>query len=115
MPDRWARLKALGRPLSAAEKRQESLYVALAKPRTQAELRDMLGFSNSGILNILRRMERRGLVRPAERIAHTRIWERAEASVAPHSLSGSFDSQTVGYTKTPLRSPARTLQRKKQR
>jgi DNA-binding Lrp family transcriptional regulator len=49
---------------------------ALERPRTQAELRDALGMSNSGILNLLRRLERDGLVRPAERVAWTRVWEK---------------------------------------
>lgn len=49
---------------------------ALARPRTQAELRELLGMSNTGILHLLRRMQADGLVRPAERVAHTRIWER---------------------------------------
>jgi predicted transcriptional regulator len=53
------------------------VLTALEKPRTQAELRDLLGFSNSGILHLLRRLERDGLVRPAERVAGTRVWERA--------------------------------------
>ncbi|WP_416173484.1 winged helix-turn-helix transcriptional regulator [Cypionkella sp.] len=46
------------------------------RPRTQAELRDALGMSNSGILHLLRRLERDGLVRPAERVAWTRVWEK---------------------------------------
>ncbi|MCP5376408.1 MAG: winged helix-turn-helix transcriptional regulator [Rhodobacteraceae bacterium] len=49
---------------------------ALEKPRTQAELRDMVGLSNSGILQLLRRLERDGLARPAERIGRTRVWEK---------------------------------------
>ncbi|WP_134682434.1 hypothetical protein [Paracoccus ravus] len=64
------------------ELRQERLYDALARPRTQAELRDLLGMSNSGILSLLRRMQREGLVSPAERICHTRIWERSRQSAA---------------------------------
>ncbi|SDY81072.1 Winged helix-turn-helix DNA-binding [Citreimonas salinaria] len=59
------------------ETRRRYVLEALARPRTQAELRDALGMSNSGILHLLRRMERDGLVRPAERICCTRIWERA--------------------------------------
>jgi len=51
---------------------------ALARPRSQAELRDALGMSNSGMLHLLRRLERDGLVRPAERVCRTMIWERAE-------------------------------------
>ncbi|PQO24863.1 hypothetical protein C2I36_00645 [Rhodobacteraceae bacterium WD3A24] len=56
--------------------RRSFVLDALSRPRTQAELRDALGMSNSGIRHLLRDMERDGLVRPAERIAHTRIWER---------------------------------------
>ncbi|WP_168797792.1 winged helix-turn-helix transcriptional regulator [Aliishimia ponticola] len=59
-----------------AEARQRFVLKALERPRTQAELRDALGMSDSGILHLLRRMERDGLVRPAERVACTRIWER---------------------------------------
>ncbi|WP_323781805.1 winged helix-turn-helix transcriptional regulator [Leisingera sp.] len=59
-----------------AEARRRYVLDALERPRTQAELRDALGMSNSGILHLLRRMERDGLVRPAERVACTRIWER---------------------------------------
>ena len=60
-----------------AEARRRFVLNALEHPRTQAELRDALGMSNSGILHLLRRMEREGLVRPAERVACTRIWELA--------------------------------------
>lgn len=59
-----------------AEARRRYVLDALERPRTQAELRDALGMSNSGILHLLRRMECDGLVRPAERVAGTRIWER---------------------------------------
>ncbi|MCT8328068.1 hypothetical protein [Albidovulum sediminis] len=62
---------------AAAEARRHTVLIALERPRTQAELRDLLGFSNSGILHLLRRLERDGLVRPAERVAGTRVWERA--------------------------------------
>lgn len=62
---------------SGAEERRRIVLEALRRPRTQAELRDALGMSNSGILHLLRRLESRGLVRPAERVAGTRIWERA--------------------------------------
>lgn len=65
------------RQYAPAEARRHRVLTALDRPRTQAELRDALGMSNSGILHLLRRMERDGLVRPAERIACTRIWERA--------------------------------------
>lgn len=61
----------------SAEARRRFVLDALERPRTQAELRDALGMSNSGILHLLRRMERDGLVRPAERVCCTRIWERA--------------------------------------
>ncbi|MBD3787291.1 MAG: winged helix-turn-helix transcriptional regulator [Sphingomonadales bacterium] len=61
-----------------AEARRRFVLDALTRPRTQAELRDALGMSNSGILHLLRRMERDGLVRPAERVCCTRIWERAK-------------------------------------
>lgn len=63
-----------------AEARRRYVLEALERPRTQAELRDALGMSNSGILHLLRRMERDGLVRPAERVAWTRIWERTNKS-----------------------------------
>ena len=49
---------------------------ALERPRTQSELREALGMSNSGILHLLRRLERDGLIRPAERVARTQIWEK---------------------------------------
>ncbi|MBC7141629.1 MAG: winged helix-turn-helix transcriptional regulator [Rhodobacteraceae bacterium] len=58
------------------QERRRYVLSALARPRTQAELRDALGMSNSGILHLLRRLERDGLVRPAERVAWTRVWER---------------------------------------
>ena len=60
-----------------ALERYRYVLKALERPRTQSELRDALGMSNSGILHLLRRLERDGLVRPAERVAWTRIWERA--------------------------------------
>lgn len=49
-----------------AEVRRRYFLDALERPRTQAELRDALGMSNSGILNLLRRKKRDRLVRPAE-------------------------------------------------
>ncbi len=58
------------------EARRQLVLHALQKPRTQAELRNILDMSNSGILHLLRHLERDGLVRPAERIGHTRIWEK---------------------------------------
>lgn len=60
-----------------AEERCRYVLKALERPRTQSELRDALGMSNSGILHLLRRLERDGLARPAERVACTRIWERS--------------------------------------
>ena len=56
---------------------------ALEKPRTQAELRDALGLSNSGILHLLRHLEREGLARPAEKIGCARIWEGTQAKRSP--------------------------------
>jgi predicted ArsR family transcriptional regulator len=61
-----------------AEARRRIVLDALTRPRTQAELRDALGMSNSGMLHLLRRLERDGLVRHTERICCTMIWERAE-------------------------------------
>ncbi len=63
------------RPRLSTEERRRFVLRALAKPRTQAELRDALGMSNSGILHLLRHLERDGLARPAEKIGCTRIWE----------------------------------------
>ena len=60
------------------EDRRRFVLDALARPRSQAELRDALGMSNSGMLHLLRRLERDGLVRHTERICCTMIWERAE-------------------------------------
>ncbi|MBC7140376.1 MAG: winged helix-turn-helix transcriptional regulator [Defluviimonas sp.] len=58
------------------KERRHFVLSALERPRTQSELRDALGMSNSGILHLLRRLERDGLVRPAERVAWTRVWEK---------------------------------------
>ncbi|KMK64108.1 winged helix-turn-helix transcriptional regulator [Puniceibacterium sp. IMCC21224] len=58
------------------QERRRYVLSALERPRTQAELRDALGMSNSGILHLLRRLERDGLVRPAERVVWTRVWEK---------------------------------------
>ena len=58
------------------QERRRYVLSALERPRTHAELRDALGMSNSGILHLLRRLERDGLVRPAERVAWTRVWEK---------------------------------------
>jgi predicted transcriptional regulator len=52
----------------------------LRRPRTQREIRRMLGMSPSGTLHLLRRMERRGLIISAERVEHTRIWERVDTA-----------------------------------
>lgn len=71
-PERRRRRQRFG-----PEERRRFVLSALERPRTQSELRDALGMSNSGILHLLRRLERDGLVRPAERVAWTRIWERA--------------------------------------
>ncbi len=46
----------------------------------QAELRDAVGLSNSGILYLLRHLERDGLARPVEKVVWTRIWESCENS-----------------------------------
>ena len=73
----WTNRRPQRRRNGPAEARRRYVLDALERPRTQAELRDALGMSNSGILHLLRRMERDGLVRPAERVACTRIWERA--------------------------------------
>lgn len=59
-----------------AEVRRRLVIRELARPRTQRELSESLGMSNSGTLHLLRRMERDGLVRAAERVGWTRIWER---------------------------------------
>ena len=56
---------------------------ALEKPRTQTELRDALGLSNSGILHLLRHLESDGLVRSAEKIGCTRIWKGTQAEKLP--------------------------------
>jgi predicted ArsR family transcriptional regulator len=61
---------------SGAEARRRIALHALEKPRTQSELRDLLGMSNSGVLRLLRRLERDGLARPAEKVGWTRIWEK---------------------------------------
>jgi len=58
------------------QERRRYVLSALERPRTQAELRDALGMSNSGILHLLRRLERDGLVCPAARVAWTRVWEK---------------------------------------
>ncbi|GGB63519.1 hypothetical protein GCM10011316_39230 [Roseibium aquae] len=79
MPD-CAQERRYRRQRSSPEERRRFVLTALERPRTQAELRDALGMSNSGILHLLPRLERDGLVRPAERVAWTRIWERARGS-----------------------------------
>lgn len=72
MPDR----QLFHRRNAGAEVRRRMVIRALARPRTQSELSECLGMSNSGTLHLLRRMERDGLVRAAERVGCTRIWER---------------------------------------
>ena len=62
-----------------SQDRRRFVLRALEKPRTQAELRDALGMSNSGILHLLRLLERDGVARPAEKIGWTRIWEGTQA------------------------------------
>lgn len=62
---------------AGAEARRRLALHALAKPRTQAELRNILNMSNSGVLHLLRRLQREGVVRPAEKIGWTRVWEKA--------------------------------------
>ncbi|MFV0246131.1 MAG: winged helix-turn-helix domain-containing protein [Qingshengfaniella sp.] len=78
MPDMAAQRRRRRARLGPDERRRFVL-AALERPRTQAELRDALGMSNSGILHLLRRLERDGLVMPAERVAWTRIWERTRS------------------------------------
>lgn len=63
----------IGAPL-----RRAAVLNSLKRPRTQRELQAQLKMSSSGTLHLLRRMERDGLIRAAERITHTRIWERLE-------------------------------------
>jgi predicted transcriptional regulator len=79
MPER-AQERRHRRQRISPEERRRFVLTALERPRTQAELRDALDMSNSGILHLLRRLERDGLVRPAERVAWTRIWERVRVS-----------------------------------
>jgi len=67
----------------SARDRRRFVLRALQKPRTQAELRVALGLSNSGILHLLRHLERDGLARPAEKIGCTRIWEGTQAKRSP--------------------------------
>ena len=76
MPDTLGR-RQMRQQSRSTEGRRRYVLEALDRPRTQSELRDALGMSNSGILHLLRRLERDGLVRPAERVAWTRIWEKA--------------------------------------
>ncbi len=76
MMQRAASERRRRREFFGPQERRRYVLSALARPRTQAELRDALGMSNSGILHLLRRLERDGLVRPAERVAWTRVWER---------------------------------------
>lgn len=71
MPEQRMRRRNAGVPL-----RRALVLDSLRRPRTQRELQDLLHMSASGTLHLLRRMERDGLVRAAERVAHTRIWER---------------------------------------
>ncbi len=70
-----------GRDRSGAAARRRAALTALERPRTQAELRDLLGMTNSGVLHLLRRLERDGLARPAEKVGWTRIWEKVRQRV----------------------------------
>lgn len=70
--------RPLRRRNGAVEARRHYVIDAFERPRTQAELRDAVGMSNSGILHLLRHMERDGPVRPAERVCCKRIWEGAK-------------------------------------
>jgi predicted transcriptional regulator len=76
MPERQFK-SLLRRRNAGAALRREVVLQALARPRTQAELQTRLGMSSTGTLHLLRRMERDGLVRAAERVGVTRIWEKA--------------------------------------
>lgn len=73
MPEQQIRRRNAGAPL-----RRAAVLDSLRRPRTQRELQEQLQMSTSGTLHLLRRMEREGLVRAAERVAHTRIWERVK-------------------------------------
>ena len=66
----------LGRRNAGATARRQLVLDQLCRPRTQRELQNRLGMSRTGTLHLLRRMERDGLIRPAEKIGVTRIWER---------------------------------------
>lgn len=61
---------------AGADARRRLALHALGKPRTQAELRDILNMSNSGVLQLLRRLEREGVARPAEKLGWTRVWQK---------------------------------------
>lgn len=76
MPERSFK-SLLRRRNAGAALRREVVLQALARPRTQTELQTRLGMSRTGTLHLLRRMERDGLVRAAERVGVTRIWEKA--------------------------------------
>ncbi|NPD15010.1 winged helix-turn-helix transcriptional regulator [Xinfangfangia sp. D13-10-4-6] len=67
----------LGRRNAGATARRQLVLDQLRRPRTQSELQDRLGMSRTGTLHLLRRMARDGLIRPAEKIGVTRVWERA--------------------------------------
>ncbi|MGI3166185.1 MarR family transcriptional regulator [Pseudooceanicola sp. 200-1SW] len=81
MPDR-DQPHLLRRRNAGAELRKRVVLAELARPRTQTELQRRLGMSRSGTLHLLRRMEAQGLVRAAERIGGTQIWERRDSSQA---------------------------------
>ncbi|PJE33413.1 MarR family protein [Pseudooceanicola marinus] len=79
MPDR-EQPHMLRRRNAGAELRKKVVLAELARPRTQTELQRRLGMSRSGTLHLLRRMEAQGLVRAAERIGGTQIWERRKGA-----------------------------------
>lgn len=73
MPEQQMRRRNAGAPI-----RRSIVLDSLKRPRTQRELQERLHMSRSGTLHLLRRMEHDGLIRAAERIAHTQIWERVK-------------------------------------
>ena len=73
MPEQQLRRRNAGAPM-----RRALVLTCLSRPRTQREIQDRLQMTGSGTLHLLRRMERDGLIRAAERVAHTRIWERVD-------------------------------------
>ncbi|MBE0413531.1 winged helix-turn-helix domain-containing protein [Yoonia sp.] len=82
----------LRRRNSGATFRRRVVLRALERPRTQTELRNYLGMSNSGTLHLLRRMESEGLVRAVQRVGWTQVWERrtntCDTDTADESVTG---------------------------